>query len=279
MKICAINDKNRDVFSPFLPEEYRKAYLKKDYLGLGIYDDKKAVGAALLHFMGSGVRIENINYRRDVKPGVCEGLVSGFIEKNAETWKIDNIEYVREGQERRLRDFDIIMYGLGYLARTGDVRRYVSTLGRIAQRQSKSLDIYNKKSHASSIIRADKIDRKYVIMYNMKHEAVPFSPEEITPQLSYFYIKNDEPVAVLMLRESKSEGIVLDWLDRDEGADPLSCMYLIYEAISRAMEEYGPDKRILVYPFREEIKELVKSFDFTEDKYNNRVTHIYTKEL
>lgn len=275
MNVCQLNANNIEMFHSFIPMYLRQ--LNNNQAAFGFYDDKELWGAVVISLTKGLVEVEALFCRQDAPSGECEKALADILENSAKKLGIYQVDYVAEGTAVELEAKDVAMMCAGFYVREGAVSRYVSTLGRIRKAQVKNIEVYKKKNIGKNIMLASEMPESLIRKYNSKHEDVPFIAGESSPDMTYFYIENNEPVAVIMASENDEGCLVLDWLDMDEGVESIVNMYLVFESVGRMIERYSEDKKVLVHPFSEEVENMVKHFDFELDTDKPIKTHIYTR--
>lgn len=275
MNVCQLNSDNMEMFAGFIPTRLRK--LMNNQAAFGFYDETQLCGAAVISLSRGLVEVESLFYREDAPFGECEKALSDILESGAKKLGIYQVDYVAEGTAAELEAKDIAMISAGFYASEGEVSRYVSTLGRIRNAQSKNIEVYRKKNIGNNIMQASEMPESLIRKYNIKHMDVPFNAGESDSEMTYFYMENNEPVAVIMVSENDEDCLVLDWLDMDKGVESIVNMYLVFECVGRMIDRYSEDKKVLVHPFSEEVENMVKHFDFELDADKPIKTHIYTR--
>lgn len=275
MNVCQLNSDNMEMFNGFIPIRFRR--LMDNQAAFGFYDETQLWGAAVISLSRGLVEVESLFYREDTPSGECEKALSDILESSAKKLGIYQVDYVAEGTDSELEAKDIAMITAGFYAREGAVSRYISTLGKIRNAQEKNIEVYKKKNIGNNIMPASEMPESLIRKYNSKHVDVPFNAGESDPEMTYFYMENNEPVAVIMVSENDEGCLVLDWLDMDKGVESIVNMYLVFECVGRMIDKYSEDKKVLVHPFSEEVENMVKHFDFELDMDRPIKTHIYTR--
>lgn len=279
MKVCRITKDIYSLYEEFIPKKYENALNNASYNIWGIYDGDGVKGAAVVRLVDGVAEISSLLYREDIKPPVCEKLISDTIASKAKEYGIDRISYVAQGDEDYLEKLDFAMMDIGFFPREGDVKKYCTTLEKIIKTQERYINIVEKRHNDLAIVTGEELTKKQINAYNLGHSNIPYREDELDPRISLFLIEDDLPVASLFARESLAGELVFVWMSYKSHVSKTTLLLMLHVQMAYAKKYYPLDKKVVVCPFTEEVEILISAFGFEEDVDENTKIHIYSLYL
>ena len=272
MKFCKINETNKKIYDRYIPFRYFVGDHYTDYIPLGIYDDDRVVGAAILSVYDGTAEIEYLSYRNEYAEGVCEEALTEFVK--SQPWDIFRIRYVADGVKEDLDAYDYVMLWLGYAPAPGDVHRFCAKLGDIIALQKKYITMFKEHEKNPNIVKGSQLSEAQISYYNNLFPYARYDRQPDNEELSSFLLRDNKPVAGIIAYEGRDGVLEFAWMDRGNETSH-TVMELIFTVLLNALELYNSKTQVVICPYLEEVQALIGRFGFTEDK-NGHETRIYT---
>ena len=271
MEICVIDKKTYRLYEPFLTVETKAAGISKNQIALGFYNSKMALGAAVLEVEDGICDILSLAYRDEIEEGDCEEALLMFILK--QKWGLLRIQYVADGDEYRMDDYDYVMLSIGFCPSDGEVKRYHAQLGTIYDRQKDLIDQYRKKHPLKALKTGSQLSKDQIEAYNRRHTYVPYTGENASDKLSCFYVKDEGICGSILAAEDDNGVLEFQWMEAD-GLEELERLHMIFFVIVNAIDIYPDYAEVVICPYLSEVEEVLERFGFTEDS-SGHVTRVY----
>ena len=275
MEFCLIDDKCREFFEPFIAGRYERELNDRNNIALGIYDDRGALGAAILRKNHAVMEILTLDYTADLEAGECEKELAQLVER--QDWGVYRIEYILGADKDFLDDYDFTMMDIGFIPSEGNVKKYHATLKDIALAQGDTLKLFEKKKDVSEFKIGKNLTKHDVDSYNNIYPYNRYHKAADNEELSCFMFKGEEVVAGIMARDLGDGTLEFQWMDA-KGLAIQEVMKLVVFTTVNALKKYPPSTEVIICPFTSEVEGLVTRFGFDESPEHVE-TRIYSYYL
>ncbi len=263
MNFCMINSDCEKDFMPFLPEKYQECQFDKNYYVLGFFDEHGPLGAAILYIKDSVLEIRSLEYSDTIDVGVPERALTDFIVSQ----KLDlySIEYPIGGSKDFLEKYDFLMLDFGYSPSREDVSKYHASLKEISDSQGDTINKATKGKADHDFRLGSELTDKEISDYNSLYPNNKYYVSDNNKDYSCFFFHNDEIRAGVTLSKNSDGSLEFQWMNAEELPRPYIIKLLVFTA-ANAIKKCSPDTDVIICPFSEEVKLIMKRFGFHEDE-------------
>ncbi len=276
MKFCQITRDNFKAFKPFIPERFDHIRNDKRCLSLGFFENESPVGAVILFANNAVLEVKSLEHTPEAEDGVCEKALAEFVTE--QNWQnIYRIEYVVGGTEEFLDAYDFTMLDVGFIPSESDVRKFTAPLYEIIKAQGENLGAFKKAKDTSQYIFGKNLTKYQIDSYNNMYPYNRYYPDENNSELSCFMLKDNDPIAGIIMAETEDGKLEFQWMDA-RGRSPQEVMKFIFHTLVNALTKYPRGTEVVICLFTDEVKGLISKFGFEESKENIK-TRVYSYYL
>ena len=276
MKLCKVTNDNFKAFSPFISPNASHIMKDRRSLSIGFFEDQSPLGAVVFFANNGILEVRSFDHLASIEDGECEKALAEFADK--QQWpNIYRMEFIVAGTEDFLSEYDYTMLDIGFVPAEGDTRKFSSTLGDVYRSQKDSIELFKKNKKKHEFILGKNLTPHQVDSYNGLYPYNRYFPDIKNRELSCFMLKNNEPVAGILMEETSDGKLEFQWMSAS-GQSPQTIMKLIYFTLTNALSKYPEETEVIICPFTSEVKSLISKFGFSECPENIR-TRIYSYYL
>ncbi len=263
MNFCMINSDCEKDFLPFLPEKYRECPFDKNYYVLGIFDEEGPLGAAILYLKDSIMEIRSLEYSDTLKVGDAELALTDFIKN--QKFDLYSISYPVGGTKEFLDNYDFLMLDLGYTPSKENVSKYRATLKEVSDSQRVTIDKTMEKEHGHDFKLGSELTKAEIKAYNNLFPNNKYYISDNNKDYSCFFFRNDEIKAGVTLSKTSDGSLEFQWMNAESLPRTYIIKLLVFTA-SNALSKCSPDTNVIICPFSDEVKTIMKKFGFHKDE-------------